>query len=195
MLLFIIHIIHWILYMTGSCTVDSRKKKQRQRDHFRKRYDPNEVNSSESSDTSDSSESNEDWKKMPRYCASHTKVSCWWILMKWRFGEPTRYLWSGPQWKRGIRTQSRNQHFDNQPYIYIYVFNIHRWFPVFCFFWFDDWLYRGLENDSSKISAALHVGMVCVPRWLKQRQIPRTKEGAVGKQPQPQSMLMFLLWK
>lgn len=77
----------------------------------------------------------------------------------------------------------------------VYILNIHRWFPVFCFFWFDDSLYRGLENDSSKISAALHVGMVCVPRWLKQRQIPRTKEGAVGKQPQPQSMLMFLLWK
>ena len=42
-------------------------------------------------------------------------------LLKWRYGRPTRYLWSGPQWKWGIRTQSRNQHFDNQPYIFIYV--------------------------------------------------------------------------
>ena len=51
--------------------------------------------------------------------------------MKWRFGKPTRYLWSGPKCKWGITAQSRNQHFDHHPYtiplhrntqyVYIYI--------------------------------------------------------------------------
>ena len=80
----------------------------------------NEVNSrSESSDTSDSSESNEDWKKMPRYCASHTKVSCWWILMKWRLVSPQDTYEAGPNGNEVLRPNpGTNILTTNHIYIY-----------------------------------------------------------------------------
>ena len=66
--------------------------------------------------SNDTTQSTEDCKKSPRYCACHTTYTLSWILLKWRYGRPTRYLQCGPQCKWGNRAELRNQHFDNQPY-------------------------------------------------------------------------------
>ena len=42
--------------------------------------------------------------------------------LKWRYVRPTRYLWSGPHCKWGNTAKLRNQHFDNQPYIHMYIY-------------------------------------------------------------------------